>query len=36
MVELILNQLNTEITATKALIDGKLVILDGVDACGVL
>ena len=36
MVELILNQLNTEITATKALIDGKIVILGDVDACGVL
>jgi hypothetical protein len=36
MVELILNELNTEITATKALIDGKMVYLGDVDACGVL
>lgn len=36
MVELILNELNTEITATKALIDGKIVYLGVVDACGVL
>jgi hypothetical protein len=36
MVELILNELNTEITATKALIDGKIVYLGNVDACGVL
>lgn len=36
MVELILNELNTEITSAKALINGKIVILDGIDACGVI
>jgi hypothetical protein len=36
MVELILNELNTEITAAKALINGKIVILEGIDACGVI
>jgi len=35
MVELILNELNTEITSTKALLDGKQVLLDGIDACAV-
>lgn len=35
MVELILNELNTEITVDKALIDGKEVLLDGIDACAV-
>ena len=36
MVELVLTELNSEITATKALIDGKTVILGDVDACGVI
>jgi hypothetical protein len=36
MVELVLNELNSEITATKAFIDGKTVILGDVDACGVI
>ena len=35
MVELILNELNSEITADKALLDGMEVTLDGIDACAV-
>ena len=35
MVELVLNELNAEITASKGLLDGKEVLLDGIDACAV-
>jgi hypothetical protein len=35
MVELVLNELNAEITSSNALLDGKEVLLDGIDACAV-
>jgi hypothetical protein len=35
MVELVLNQLNTEVATNKALI-GKTVVLDGIDACAII